>query len=54
VGLGAATRVEAVAVRWIDGVEERFGPFDADRIVTVRRGTGTALPSSAVLGGSSR
>ncbi len=47
VGLGTATRVEAVDVRWIDGVEERFGPFDADRVVTLRRGTGVAVPPSS-------
>jgi len=41
VGLGAATRVEAIDVRWPDGATETFGPFDADRIVTIRKGTGT-------------
>jgi hypothetical protein len=40
VGLGALTRVEAVTVTWPDGAREQFGPFDADRIVEVRRGTG--------------
>ncbi len=41
-GLGAATRVEELAVRWIDGTEEVFGAFDADRAVTLRRGEGRA------------
>ncbi|MGD9903444.1 MAG: CRTAC1 family protein [Vicinamibacterales bacterium] len=41
VGLGAATRVEAIEVRWPDGAVERFGPFDADRVVTLRRGEGS-------------
>ncbi len=41
VGLGDIRKVESVTVRWIDGVRERFGPFDADRIAEVRRGTGT-------------
>lgn len=41
VGLGTATHVEAIDVHWPDGVTERFGPFDADRIVTLRRGGGT-------------
>jgi hypothetical protein len=40
VGLGAAAAVEAIEVRWPDGGTERFGPFEADRIVTLRRGAG--------------
>jgi hypothetical protein len=43
VGLGAVTAVEAIDVRWPDGMTERFGPFEIDRVVTVRRGTGTAM-----------
>jgi hypothetical protein len=41
VGLGDATKVESIMVRWADGAHERFGPFDADRIVDIRRGSGT-------------
>ncbi len=41
VGLGSATRVETVTVQWPDGVRERFGPFDADRVVELRREGGT-------------
>jgi hypothetical protein len=40
VGLGQATKVDAVSVRWLDGTRELFGPFDADRIVELRRGSG--------------
>ncbi len=40
VGLGAATRVDDVRVRWPDGTAESFGPFEADRVVTLRRGSG--------------
>ena len=36
VGLGADTRVTSVEVKWPDGRRETFGPFDADRIVTLR------------------
>lgn len=43
VGLGGLTRVESVTVRWVDGTRERFGPFDADRIVDIRRGGGTSV-----------
>ncbi|RME37718.1 MAG: CRTAC1 family protein, partial [Planctomycetota bacterium] len=37
-GLGAVRRIDRVVVRWIDGTEETFGPFDADRYRTIRRG----------------
>ena len=37
VGLGAATQVEEVEVRWVDGGVDRFGPFDADRDHVLRR-----------------
>jgi len=37
VGLGDATRVDQVQVRWpAHGAVESFGPFDADRTVTIR------------------
>jgi hypothetical protein len=36
VGLGAETRVNSVIVRWPDGRRDTFGPFDADRIVTIQ------------------
>ena len=39
-GLGAATRVEGVTVRWIDGTRESYGSFDAGQVVTLRRGAG--------------
>ena len=38
VGLGDLTEVESITVRWVDGTSERFGPFDADRIVEIRQG----------------
>jgi hypothetical protein len=41
VGLGDLRSVESVTVTWPDGSQERFGPFDADRIVELRRGSGT-------------
>lgn len=40
-GLGPATRVDDVTVRWLDGTRESFGAFDADRVVTLRRGAGS-------------
>lgn len=39
-GLGTSPRVDALRVRWPDGSEERWTNIEADRIVTIRRGTG--------------
>ena len=39
-GLGAREQVRGVTVRWPDGKTERFGPQEADRQVTLRRGAG--------------
>ncbi len=40
VGLGTHNRVEAVTVHWTDGAVERFGDFEADKVVSLRRGQG--------------
>jgi hypothetical protein len=40
VGLGQEIAVRGVTVRWPDGAQERFGDFDAGKIVVLRRGTG--------------
>ena len=42
IGLGPHDRVEDVTIRWTDGTVERFGDFEADRIVFLRRGQNTA------------
>jgi len=42
-GLGPASRVTDVRVRWVDGTEESFGDFEAGRAVTLRRGEGRPL-----------
>ena len=39
-GLGSATHVDAVEVRWPDGVDEVFPGGAADRAVEVRKGEG--------------
>ncbi len=39
-GLGNATEVERVVVRWRDGREDEFGPFDAGRYHVIARRTG--------------
>jgi len=42
-GLGRATQVKGLVVRWPGGGRERFAVPGVDRIVTVRRGEGTRL-----------
>jgi enediyne biosynthesis protein E4 len=39
-GLGAAAAVTAIVVQWPDGQRERWTDVGADRVVTLRRGTG--------------
>jgi len=46
VGLGDARSVESVTVTWRDGAQERFGPFDVDRIIELQRGRGAVLATS--------
>ncbi len=43
-GLGAAGRVQDIEVRWPDGLTERFGPAEADRVIDLVRGGGKAAP----------
>jgi hypothetical protein len=50
VGLGQAARMDEVHVTWPDGTTELYGPFDADRIVTLRRGDGSVGQRSKVKG----
>jgi hypothetical protein len=40
VGLGESAKVAALVVQWPDGVSERWSGIAADRLVTIRRGTG--------------
>jgi enediyne biosynthesis protein E4 len=40
VGLGAATRIDRIEVRWPNGLEETFPATDVDRFVTLKEGTG--------------
>jgi hypothetical protein len=41
VGLGASATIDAVLVEWPDGARERWRTVAADRLVKLRRGTGT-------------
>ncbi|HTE91576.1 MAG TPA: CRTAC1 family protein [Terriglobales bacterium] len=42
-GLGAAQNVNRVVVRWPDGIEEGFGPFQQGRVYEIRKGAGREL-----------
>ena len=41
-GLGSATRVDRIDVRWPNGLEERWDNLDADRFHTLKEGSGRA------------
>ena len=41
VGLGPATRIDDLLVRWVDGAREAFEVTNVDSVVTLRRGEGT-------------
>lgn len=43
IGLGVETSIEAIEVRWPDGVDEEFPGGAVDRYVTLRKGTGQPL-----------
>jgi hypothetical protein len=42
-GLGSASKIEWVEVRWPSGVTERFANLPVDQIQTVKEGTGAAV-----------
>jgi hypothetical protein len=44
-GLGSATKVDFVQIRWPSGVTERFDNLPVDSIHTLKEGSGTAMPS---------
>jgi hypothetical protein len=46
-GLGSATKVDSVLVRWPSGLVERFDNLPADSIQTLKEGSGTAVTSDA-------
>jgi enediyne biosynthesis protein E4 len=45
-GLGATTDMTGIDVHWPDGARERFGGQEANRLVTLKRGTGTIAPAA--------
>ncbi len=40
VGLGAATKVDRIEVRWPNGLEEVFPATEVDRFITLKEGSG--------------
>ena len=44
-GLGAATKVESVQIRWPSGLTEQFDNLPADTIHTLKEGSGAATKS---------
>ena len=47
-GLGSATKVDSIQVRWPSGLTERFDNLPADAFHTLKEGSGTAVPLQAV------
>lgn len=43
-GLGTVARVDGIEIRWADGTRESFPAAPADQQLTLRHGTGQALP----------
>ena len=46
-GLGSATKVDSIQIRWPSGLIERFDNLPADSIQTLKEGSGTSVPSEA-------
>jgi enediyne biosynthesis protein E4 len=46
-GLGSATKVESVHIRWPSGLEEHFDNLPADSIRTLKEGSGTPITPDA-------
>ncbi len=45
-GLGSASKIDAVEVRWTSGLSERFDNLPVDAIHTLKEGTGTPMAPS--------
>ena len=43
-GLARSTAVERLEIRWPNGLQEQWKNLDADRIITLTEGSGTAMP----------
>lgn len=45
-GLGSATRIDLLQIRWPSGLLERFGDMKIDRIIVLQEGSGKAQPAN--------
>src|SRR5580698_2857992 len=46
-GLGAATKLDSLQIRWLSGLSEKFDNLAVDKIQTLKEGTGAAIKSPA-------
>ena len=46
-GLGGATKLDSIEVRWPSGLSEKFANLSVDRIHTVKEGSGVRMPVAA-------
>ncbi|HYR75495.1 MAG TPA: ASPIC/UnbV domain-containing protein, partial [Pyrinomonadaceae bacterium] len=46
-GLGSATRVDRVVIRWPSGLVEKLASLPVDRETVIREGAGEAVPSES-------
>src|SRR5262249_13080131 len=45
-GLGSASRIDAVQIRWPNGATEQFEKLEVDKIHTIREGTGIGVAAN--------
>jgi len=45
-GLGSATKLDSMQVRWPSGLTEKFDGLAADKIHTLKEGSGTPVPDA--------
>jgi len=53
-GLGAATKVDSLEVRWPSGHRERFTVPGVNRVLRLEEGAGTPVPAAPATGGQPR
>ena len=42
-GLGSATKLDSVQIRWLSGIVEQFDSLPVDKIHTLKEGSGVAV-----------
>jgi hypothetical protein len=45
-GLGSATKIDSVEVRWPSGLAEKFDNLAVDAFHTLKEGTGSSIPNT--------